>query len=113
MKALIDSNGDLLVIAEDLSGYETKGRSVIDNVPEDPHNYIWNRERRTFEPRPPSEREKVVAAARSDELLEQLGKATAEQMETMVSDVKDINDVKRVLRSILLAIRALQIASSR
>lgn len=113
MKALIDGNGDLLVIAEDLSGHEKKGREIIENVPENPHDYVWNRERRTFEPRPPSELEKLISAARQDELLDRLGKASADQMEAMVSDIKDINDVRRVLRSLLLAIRALQIASTR
>lgn len=112
MLALIrNSDKSFVAAVESAEGYDLKQFTAIELPPGDPTSWAWDGAQ--FITRPPTERERVVSAARSDQLLDQLGKATPEQMEAMVSDIKDINDVRRVLRSLLLAIRALQIASTR
>lgn len=109
MNALIDSNGECIVIAESLDGYDLTGRTTIENVPEPAHEYVWNQSLQQFEPRPPTQIELCAADLRADQMWDQLSNATPQQIDTwLTNNVTNLASARTVLRFLLLAVRALR-----
>lgn len=108
MKAIINSNGDIEQIVGSTEGVDLTGMTVIDNVPEPPHEYVWNKVTQQFDPRPPTDGEATRATLNSDTRWSALKNATPQQIDTWLqNNVTNLAEARQVLGLILRAIRVL------
>lgn len=104
MIGLIDANGDCFAIVASTAGYDLTGLTLVDPVPEPLADYVWDSAQQAFVPRPPSPGEDFEA----DTLWPALRTATPAQIEAwLASNVTNLAEARRVLKLILLALRAL------
>lgn len=110
MKALINADGTLAGIVHSLDGVDVRGLTVVESVPEPPHEFVWNVATQAFVPRPPTRIEASRADLRADAFWTQLQDATAAQLDTwLANNVTDMASARRVLKFVLLSVRAIRV----
>ena len=106
MKALIDSTGVVLFVVYDTAGYDLTGLTVIDNVPEPPHEFVWNNTTMTFDPRPPTAAEETAKSLTADPRWQAIKTATPDQIDAwLTANVTDLASARRVLKILVLAVQ--------
>lgn len=104
MKAIIDADGECIAIVFDTAGHDLTGCTVLDEVPEPVHEHAWSQASQAFVPRPPNAQEELTADAHWSALKT----ATPSQIEAwLANNVNTLSEARRVLKLILLALRAL------
>ena len=106
MKALIDeATNELRGIVASTAGIDLTGLRVVEPVPRPPHEYVWNAVTSQFDPRPPNAAEDL----KGDPFWTALRDATPQQIENWLgNNVTNLAEARRVLKLILLALRALR-----
>lgn len=104
MIAIINANGDCVAIVASTAGYDLTGMTLVDPVPEPLRDYVWDKSAQAFVARPPTPSEEFNA----DSLWPALRTATPAQIEAwLTNNVTNLAEARRVLKLILLALRAL------
>ncbi len=111
MMALVnESTGELVQIVHDLAGIDLTGLNVIDPVPEPVHEYVWDAIAQEFTARPPSQNELARAAIDTDASWGAIDAAACDDTldAWLESNVTTISGARAVLRSLIVAVRALR-----
>jgi hypothetical protein len=106
VKALIDeATNELVGIVISTSGIDLTGLRIVEPVPRPPHDYRWNPVTSEFDPRPPNAAEDL----KGDPFWTALRDATPRQIDNwLTGNVTNLAEARRVLKLILLALRALR-----